>query len=245
MDRPEDIDSRGRDKRDPSAAGTTGVPPVEGPWWRRFLSHDSGPFAQFVKYGAVGVASTLAQMLVFYLLASTCCRCLGSDDMAVKWLGLPAVDVSDWVRSLRFAVDTVIGFSVANVFCWLMNRVFVFRPGKFAWYKEFALFFSAAAGGLLRHAGNEGGNHDVLDGGELRQQLVELEHEADVAVAEVGQPFLRQRGDIGLVDDHRTAVGTVQCADDLQQGGLASSTGAYDADHLAFVDVQVDAFQYL
>ena len=27
----------------------------------------------------------------------------------------------------------------ANVFRWLMNRLFVFRPGKFARYKEFAL----------------------------------------------------------------------------------------------------------
>ncbi len=112
---------------------------------RRFLSHDSGPFAQFVKYGAIGVASTLVQMAVFYLLASTVCKCLGPDDKAVKWLGLPFVEIPDWVRSLRFAVDTAIGFSVANVFCWLMNRAFVFRPGKFAWYKEFGMFFGAAA----------------------------------------------------------------------------------------------------
>jgi len=112
---------------------------------RRFLSHDSGPFAQFVKYGAIGVASTLVQMAVFYLLASTACRCLGPDDKAVAWLGLPSVDVSDAVRAFRFAVDTVVGFSAANVFCWQMNRMFVFRPGKFAWYKEFGMFFGAAA----------------------------------------------------------------------------------------------------
>ena len=135
-------------ERDPLATGATGVPPVESPAWRKFLSHDSGPFAQFVKYGAIGVASTLVQMLVFYLLASTCCRCLGPDDWAVKWFGLPSVDVPHVVRGFRFAVDTALGFSVANVFCWLMNRLFVFRPGKSAWYKEFALFFGAAAGAM-------------------------------------------------------------------------------------------------
>ena len=43
------------------------------------------------------------------------------------------------------AVATAAGFSVANVFCWLMNRAFVFRPGKFAWHVEFALFYGAAA----------------------------------------------------------------------------------------------------
>ena len=145
MDRPEDIDACGRDKRDPPAEAATSA---ALPAWRKFLSHDSGPFAQFVKYGAIGVASTLVQMAVFYLLASTACRCLGPDDWAVKWFGLPHVDVPHAVRGFRFAVDTVIGFSVANVFCWLMNRAFVFRPGKFVWYKEFGMFFGAAAGAM-------------------------------------------------------------------------------------------------
>ena len=140
MDRPVDNSD--------NSAATSAAPPATVPWWRRFLSHDSGPFAQFVKYGAIGVASTLVQMLVFYLLAATCCRCLGPDDWAVRLLGLPSVDVPHAVRGFRFAVDTVLGFSVANVFCWLMNRLFVFRPGKFAWYREFALFFGAAAGAM-------------------------------------------------------------------------------------------------
>ena len=146
MDRQEEIDACGRDKRDlPVEAATSAATPASGSWLRRFLSHDSGPFAQFVKYGAIGVASTLVQMAVFYLLASTIYRCLGPDDWAVKWFGLPAVELSRFVRGLRFAVDTVIGFSFANVFCWLMNRAFVFRPGKYAWHKEFGMFFGAAA----------------------------------------------------------------------------------------------------
>ena len=140
MDRQEDIDACGRDKRDPPATGTTGVSPVDGSWLRRFLSHDSGPFAQFVKYGAIGVAATIVQMAVFYLLASTIFRCLGPDDWAVKWFGLPAVELSRFVRGLRFAVDTALGFTVANVFCWLMNRAFVFRAGRYRWWTELALF---------------------------------------------------------------------------------------------------------
>ena len=50
----------------------------------------------------------------------------------------------DAVRAWRFAVATGIGFVIANVFCWLMNRWFVFRPGKFRWYVEFVMFFGAA-----------------------------------------------------------------------------------------------------
>lgn len=112
---------------------------------KRILSHDSGPFWQFVKYGVVGVVSTGVQVCVFYLLATTCLACLSADDWAVRLLGFPAVDVSDGVRSLRFAVATGVGFMLANIFCWLMSRWLVFRAGKFRWFVEFCLFFGLAA----------------------------------------------------------------------------------------------------
>ena len=112
---------------------------------RRFLSHDSGAFAQFVKYGAIGVMSTCVQMVVFYVLAATALKCLGPDDWAVRFLGLPSVSVGAGVRAFRAAVATAIGFTVANIFCWLMNRLFVFKPGRYRWYVEFSLFFGVAA----------------------------------------------------------------------------------------------------
>ena len=116
-----------------------------GPRVRRFLSHDSGAFAQFVKYGAIGVMSTCVQMVVFYVLAATALKCLGPDDWAVRLLGLPAVSITAGVRAFRAAVATAIGFTVANIFCWLMNRLFVFKPGRYRWYVEFSLFFGVAA----------------------------------------------------------------------------------------------------
>ena len=112
---------------------------------RHFLSRESGPFAQFVKYGAIGVFATCVQMLGFYLLAATCMKCLGADDWAVRFARLPSVEVSHGIRAFRAAVATAGGFVIANVYCWLMNRAFVFKPGKFRWYVEFALFFGVAA----------------------------------------------------------------------------------------------------
>ena len=112
---------------------------------RRFLSHDSGAFAQFVKYGVIGVLSTCVQMVAFYVLAATALKCLGPDDWAVRFLGLPSVSVGAGVRAFRAAVATAIGFTVANIFCWLMNRLFVFKPGRYRWYVEFSLFFGVAA----------------------------------------------------------------------------------------------------
>ncbi len=111
---------------------------------REILSHDSGPFWQFVKYGVIGVLSTLVQTGVFYILAATCIKCLSSDDWAVRFLGLPSATMSDAARAFNFGLATAVGFVVANVFCWLMNRWFVFRPGKFRWYAEFAMFFGTA-----------------------------------------------------------------------------------------------------
>ena len=101
-------------------------------------------FFQFVKYGTNGVIATYVQTGTFYLLGATCLMCLGPSDWAVKYLGLPAAEVSDGVRAVRFSVATAGGFVVANVVCWLMNRWCVFTPGKFRWYVEFALFFAAS-----------------------------------------------------------------------------------------------------
>ena len=116
---------------------------------RKVLSHDSGPFWQFVKYGVIGVMSTAVQLTVFYILAATCMKCLGADDVAVKWLGLPSAEFTGdepWyaTRGAVAAAATGIGFVIANIFCWLLNRKFVFRPGKFVWYAELAMFFGAS-----------------------------------------------------------------------------------------------------
>ena len=111
---------------------------------RRILSRESGAFWQFVKYGVVGVMSTLVQFVVFYALAATVLKCLTADDWAVRLLGFPSVDISDAIRGLVFTLDIAIGFVASNVFCWLLNRRFVFVPGKFRWYVEFGMFFGVA-----------------------------------------------------------------------------------------------------
>lgn len=117
---------------------------------RKVLSHDCGPFWQFVKYGAIGVMATCVQTGVFYLLAATCLRCLTADDWAVRFVSLPAAEFTgteSWhaSRGTLAAEATAIGFVFANVFCWLLNRRFVFRPGRYRWYVEFGMFFGAAA----------------------------------------------------------------------------------------------------
>lgn len=116
---------------------------------RHILSNEAGPLAQLVKYGIVGVMATCVQTGIFYVLAATCLKCLTADDWAVRLLGLPSVAFTGdeaWYasRGMVAAAATAIGFVIANVFCWLMNRWFVFKPGKFRWYVELGMFFGAS-----------------------------------------------------------------------------------------------------
>ena len=99
---------------------------------------------QIVRYGIVGAASTLVQMGVFYVLAATLLKCLGPDDVMVKLFALPAAYVGDGVRAFRAAIAQGAGFTVANVFCWIMSRRYVFVPGRHRWPVELALFFAVS-----------------------------------------------------------------------------------------------------
>ena len=94
--------------------------------------------------------ATVVQTFVFYALSSTCLKCLAPDDWAVRFLSLPSAvftGAEPWYasRGALASAATVVGFTVANVFCWIMNRAFVFRPGKYRRHVEFAMFFGAAA----------------------------------------------------------------------------------------------------
>lgn len=103
-------------------------------------------FWQIFKYGVIGVAGTLIQTGVFYALGTTCLKCLTADDIAVRLFGFAAAEgLTDGVRALRFALATGLGFFLSNVFCWVMNRLYVFTPGKFRWYVEFGLFFGTSS----------------------------------------------------------------------------------------------------
>lgn len=99
---------------------------------------------QLVRYGIIGVLATLVQLIAFYACATSLFACLTSKDWAVRVLGFSAAEVSDSARGLNFVICTTIGFVVSNFFCWVMNRKFVFVPGKFKWYVELGMFYAAS-----------------------------------------------------------------------------------------------------
>ena len=86
---------------------------------------------------------------------------------------------------------------------------------------------------------------DVAQRGHVRQQVELLEHEADVAVADLGQPVLVEVGDVLTGEEQLSRRRDVEAADDVHQRRLARARRADDGDELAFVDAQVDAAQSL
>lgn len=112
------------------------------------------PLWQIVKYGIAGLIATMIQTAVFYLLASTVLKCLAEDDIMVKLLGLPAATFAaetPWfaTRGIYASIATAIGFAIANICCWLMNRAFVFGSGSRGKLAEFLMFFGVSAGATL------------------------------------------------------------------------------------------------
>ena len=85
----------------------------------------------------------------------------------------------------------------------------------------------------------------VLERGELRQQVMELEDEADVAVAEARPPrrpaapsARRRRSTIAA------GVGAIEPAEHVQQRALADAGRADNRHHLAGLDRQVEIAQH-
>ena len=82
-------------------------------------------------------------------------------------------------------------------------------------------------------------NYYVLQGCELRKQLVELEYKSDMLVAEGGKFPAAHPAKLFSVEVYAAAVGLVKCSYKLQQGCLSGSARSYDAYDLAPVDFQV------
>ncbi len=99
--------------------------------------------------------------------------------------------------------------------------------------------------GRAAHASDEAGHHDVLEGGELGEQVMELEDEADALVAECRELTARELGDVAALAGDRTRCGQVEGAEQVEQGALAGARRADDADHLSRRDHEVDAAQHL
>lgn len=128
-------------------------------WLQHFLSHDASPLMQFIKYAIVGGLSTGVHILTFYFFAWCIFPALQANDHLV-WLlrkflpflpppGHHRVELApgeeDRLRARNAVICNIFAFFASNVFCYILNRLFVFKPSDRYWLVEFILFCGVSA----------------------------------------------------------------------------------------------------
>jgi putative flippase GtrA len=116
-----------------------------GGWLARFLSNDASPLAQFIKYAIAGGVATATHIVTFFTIGFWLIPCVGQDDILVKLFRLTAPAMDDATRATRALICNVIAFVVSNLVCYLLNRLFVFKPGRHSALVEFLLFLAVSA----------------------------------------------------------------------------------------------------
>ena len=76
---------------------------------------------------------------------------------------------------------------------------------------------------LVGTARDECGDHHVFEGSELRQKVMELEYETDLAVPEGRKLLTGEFKDRSAVDFQSPGIRSRECTEDLQQGGFPGS----------------------
>lgn len=104
---------------------------------------------QFVKYGLIGVLATAINFAVAEVCAAYLWPCLGAGDWCVRHCGFPLAEVSDAVRATLAVYCNLVGFFVANGICWVLNRKYVFTPGRHHWLVEYLLFLAGSGVAVL------------------------------------------------------------------------------------------------
>ena len=99
---------------------------------------------QIFKYGIIGVLATIVNLVVAELCAAYVWPCLGAEDIFVRYLGFATSAVCDAERAVLAVYCNFVGFFVANLICWLLNRRFVFTPGRHHWAIEYLLFLAGS-----------------------------------------------------------------------------------------------------
>ncbi|NCC51746.1 MAG: GtrA family protein [Spartobacteria bacterium] len=111
---------------------------------QQFLGREAGPLVQFIKYAFTGVIATSVDVLVFYALSWKLLPAMKENDPLAKLFKLSITHVEEDVRSRRFIINTIIAFFFSNTTCYIINVLWVFESGRYAWYIEMALFYGAS-----------------------------------------------------------------------------------------------------
>src|SRR6185437_7884246 len=85
----------------------------------------------------------------------------------------------------------------------------------------------------------------VLRGREHRQQVVELEYEADVRGPPASKGALAEPVDPLAADAQRPLGRRIEAADQIEQRGLSRARGSHEREEIPRSDVEIDVVQHL
>ena len=108
---------------------------------QQFMSRDAGPAVQFIKYAICGGVATAVHIVVFHIFAWRILPALQANDWAVELLKLEVAQEDDATRARNSMINNAIAFVFSNLTAYVLNILWVFHPGRHAWYVEIALFY--------------------------------------------------------------------------------------------------------
>lgn len=128
-------------------------PRTIGEAWRQFVGDGASahPLVQFFKYGFVGGLATAVNVVAVFFFCWAVFHCITPDDPIVRLLHLETPPVDEAARARLTNWAYVCAFPIANTFCYVLNRKFVFVPGRLSVAKEYVSFM--VVGGLALAVG--------------------------------------------------------------------------------------------
>ena len=100
---------------------------------------------QFLKYAFAGAIATGVNVAAFFAFAYRLFPCLTPDDKVVvllsRFIDVTVAEIPDGARSVNALWCNAFAFVISNAACYVMNRLFVFKPGRHSMAVEALLFF--------------------------------------------------------------------------------------------------------
>lgn len=124
-----------------------GFPQTLAEFWAQFIGDGASahPIIQFIKYAFAGGIATVVHILTFY----TCCwklfPSLTQNDIVVRVLKAKVIELPAEQRARNAVYSNIVAFFASNIVCYIINRIFVFKPGEHNVVVEFLLFLAVSA----------------------------------------------------------------------------------------------------
>ena len=112
--------------------------------FRQFTLRKAHPVIQFIKYAIGGGIVAVFSIGVFAILSWKVFPSFQENELVVRLFHLQVAPLDEALRARNYALCKIIEFLVANLVGYIINRCWVFEPGRHSRHKEIILFFTVS-----------------------------------------------------------------------------------------------------